>query len=375
MKVLSVIGTRPEAIKLAPVILLMQETIGVSHVCCVSGQHRQLLDQVLDVFDLHPAHDLHVMRPGQDLAHLTQAVLLGVSRVLREERPDWLLVQGDTTTAFAAALAGFYQQVPVAHVEAGLRTGDPKSPWPEEVNRRMVATFASLHFAPTQRAAANLLAENVRADQILVTGNTVIDALHWTVAQPQGNMVLDGMLQKHAPRLRRTNRRLLLVTLHRRENLGDRLRSICGGLAQLAARGDVDLVIPLHPNPSVRQVVLEVLGSTACVHVLPPLDYVPFVALLKRCYLVITDSGGIQEEAPALGKPVVVARDTTERPEALDAGTAVLAGTDGAAIARYCIDLLDDKGLYSKMATASNPFGDGQAAGRIVEALLARHRT
>ncbi len=374
MKVLSVFGTRPEAIKLAPVIRLLQETAGVSHVCCVSGQHRQMLDQVLSVFDLHPAHDLNVMRPGQDLAHVTQAVLLGVTRVLREERPDWLIVQGDTTTAFAAALAGFYEQVPVAHVEAGLRTGNPKSPWPEEINRRMVTALASLHFAPTQRAADNLLAENVPAHQILVTGNTVIDALHWIAAQPQGDTVLDGLLWQHAPRLTGANRRLLLVTLHRRENLGEKLRSICGALAQLAARGDVDIVIPLHLNPAVREIVLEVLGSTAGVHLLPPLDYLPFVALLKRCYMVITDSGGIQEEAPGLGKPVMVARDTTERPEALDAGTAILAGTDGAAIARHCSELLDDARRYAAMANASNPFGDGQSAGRIVQALLARHR-
>ena len=371
MKVLSVFGTRPEAIKLAPVVHALQADPRVEQVTCVSGQHRQMLDQALDVFKIVPDHDLNVMKADQDLAYVTQTVLLGVTRVLREERPDWLIVQGDTTTAFAAALAGFYEHVQVAHVEAGLRTYDRLSPWPEEINRRLVASLSDYHFPPTQRAADNLVREGISVDRILVTGNTVIDALRWTASRPEKGPALDALLRAHAPKLLGSPRRLVLVTLHRRENLGERLRSICEGLASLAARGDVDIAFPVHLNPAVRSTVQEVLGNTRHVHLLPPLDYLPFVALLQRCHLVVTDSGGIQEEAPGLGKPVVVARDNTERPEAVEAGTAVLAGTDGRAIASACVSLLDDRTHYDRMAAAVNPFGDGQAAERIVRALMA----
>lgn len=371
---MSVFGTRPEAIKLAPVVQQLRQTPGAVEVSCVTAQHRQMLDQVLQVFGLTPQHDLDIMRPGQDLAYVTSAVVQGVSRVLREEKPDWLVVQGDTTTAFAAALAGFYERVPVAHVEAGLRTHDRLSPWPEEINRRLVASLSDRHFPPTQRAADNLLREGISAGRILVTGNTVIDALRWTASRPEKGPALDAVLRAHAPVLLDSPRRLVLVTLHRRENLGERLRSICQGLASLAARGDVDIAFPVHLNPAVRSTVREVLGNTRHVHLLPPLDYLPFVALLQRCHLVVTDSGGIQEEAPGLGKPVVVARDTTERPEALEAGTAILAGTDGDAIGAACVSLLDDPAHYARMATAINPFGDGHAAERIVRSLMAQPR-
>ncbi|GMV44673.1 MAG: UDP-N-acetyl glucosamine 2-epimerase [Pseudomonadota bacterium] len=372
MKVLSVFGTRPEAIKLAPLVQRLAQTPGVEEVSCVTAQHRQMLDQVLEVFGLLPRHDLDLMRPGQDLPWLTGAVVEGVARVLRAERPDWLVVQGDTTTAFAAALAGFYERVPVAHVEAGLRTHDPASPWPEEMNRRLVGTLASLHFAPTARAAANLAREGVADAAVLVTGNTVIDALRWTAARPEGAAALDSVIAAHAPALAASKRRWILVTLHRRENLGERLHSICRGLAALAARGDVDVVFPVHLNPAVRATVEQVLGGVARVHRLPPLEYLPFVALLRRCHLVVTDSGGIQEEAPGLGKPVLVARDSTERPEAIEAGTALLAGTDGAHIAALAARLLDDPAAYAAMANAVNPFGDGHSAERIVARLLAR---
>jgi UDP-N-acetylglucosamine 2-epimerase (non-hydrolysing) len=374
LKVMSIFGTRPEAIKLAPVVLALQAEPATDHVICVSGQHRQMLDQVLSVFGMVPDHDLNVMKSSQDLSHVTRSVLEGVSHVLRQERPDWLIVQGDTTTAFAAALAGFYEQVNVAHVEAGLRTHDRLSPWPEEINRRLVGTLANLHFAPTPGAAANLLREGVSEDDVLVTGNTVIDALRLTSARSDKDVALDAVLREHSDRrLWDPSRRLLLVTLHRRENLGETLRSICQGLARLAARGDVEIAFPVHLNPAVRSVVSEVLGAIPGVHLLPPLDYLPFVALLQRSFLVITDSGGIQEEAPGLGKPVIVARDTTERPEAVAAGTAVLAGPDGNAVEAACIRLLDDPSHYARMATAANPFGDGHAAERIVRRLLS-HR-
>ena len=373
MKVLTVFGTRPEAIKLAPVVQALRGQPGVRQVICVTGQHRQMLDQVLEVFQLKPDHDLNIMKPGQELGYVTSAVLEGVARVLHAERPDWLVVQGDTTTAFAAALAGFYAQVPVAHVEAGLRSRDPTSPWPEEINRRLVAPLARLHFAPTQRAARNLLDEAIPAAQVFVTGNTVIDALRWTAARPEADRELDRQIALHAPALAGSARRVVLVTLHRRENLGNKLRSICGALRKLCERGDVEIVFPVHLNPAVAGVTSEELAGVAHVHRLPPLDYLPFVALMRRSHLIITDSGGIQEEAPGLGKPVLVARDTTERPEAIEAGTAELVGTDGATIAARCAALLDDGAHYSRMATATNPFGDGHSASRIVALLREWH--
>ena len=370
MKILSVFGTRPEAIKLAPVILALQSTPGIEHVTCVSGQHREMLDQVLHLFDLQPKYDLNVMRPGQSLTYITQTVLGGVGDVIEREEPDWLLVQGDTTTAFAAALAAFYARVRVGHVEAGLRTQNRLSPWPEEINRRLISPLADLHFAPTEQAARNLSLESVPAHSIHVTGNTVIDALHWTAKSAKGDAALDAWLKERAPALLGDLRPLILVTLHRRENQGERLRDICAGLRTVANRGDTCIAFPVHMNPAVRDVVAAELGCTESVYLLPPLDYLPFVALLKRSNFVVTDSGGIQEEAPGLGKPVLVARDTTERPEALTAGTALLVGTAGETIARECNRLLDDSEHFGRMASAINPFGDGHAAMRIVEHLL-----
>jgi UDP-N-acetylglucosamine 2-epimerase len=373
LKVLTVFGTRPEAIKLAPVVQALQREPDVSQITCVTGQHRQMLDQVLDIFGLQPDHDLDIMKSGQDLSYVTGAVLEGVTRVLRMEQPDWLVVQGDTSSAFAAALAGFYERVPVAHVEAGLRTSDPLSPWPEETHRRLVASLARLHFAPTERAAQNLMREGISPAKVVVTGNTVIDALRWTATRPGSEAALDAVLTRHAPTLRRSTRRWLLVTLHRRESLGEKLASICRGLRLLAERGDIEIVFPVHMNPAVQATVHQVLSGIASVHLLPPLPYLPFVALMRRCYLVVTDSGGIQEEAPGLAKPAVVARDSTERPEAIEAGTAVLAGTDGDRIAAIAARLLDDPAHHAAMANAVNPFGDGHAAGRIVS-LLRQHR-
>jgi UDP-N-acetylglucosamine 2-epimerase len=372
VKVLTVFGTRPEAIKLAPVVQTLSADPNIVQITCVTGQHRQMLDQVLSVFDIKPEHDLNIMKIGQDLNYVTSAVLQGVTTVLRQERPDWIVVQGDTTTAFAAALAGFYERVPVAHVEAGLRTHNRNSPWPEEINRRLVAPLSDLHFAPTQCAADNLLRENISSDDVIVTGNTVIDALRWTAARPEGDIELQAVLSRYAPALLDSKRPIILVTLHRRENLGEKLHSICQGLRKISQRGDVDIAFPVHLNPVVQSTVQDVLGECAHVHRLPPLDYLPFVALLRRSRLVITDSGGIQEEAPGLGKPVLVARDTTERPEAIEAGTAELVGTDGENIATRCFALIDDSEQYLRMAHAVNPFGDGYASSRIVKMLKQR---
>lgn len=373
MKVITIFGTRPEAIKLAPVVHSLSIHPQIQQIICVTGQHRQMLDQVMSVFGLCANYDLNVMKQGQDLKYLTTAVLSGVTDVIRKERPDWLVVQGDTTTAFGAALAGFYEGVPVAHVEAGLRTYDRMSPWPEEINRRLIASLSSLHFAPTKRAAENLLRESIPDDEIIVTGNTVIDALQWTASRPEGRIAIDNLLQIHAPDLIDADRKIILVTLHRRENLGEKLKSICSGLKQIASREDVEIVFPVHLNPAVQTVVNEELGKISNVHLLPPLDYLPFVALLQKSYLVITDSGGIQEEAPGLGKPVLIARDTTERPEAIEALTAELVGTDGDTIMRRCNALLDTPELYFRMSHAVNPFGDGCAALRIVEQLLIKY--
>jgi UDP-N-acetylglucosamine 2-epimerase len=373
LKVLTVFGTRPEAIKLAPVVRELSSHQDIEQVTCVTGQHREMLDQVLDVFGLKPKYDLDIMKSGQDLNYITVSVLQGVTNVIREEQPDWLIVQGDTTTAFAAALAGFYERVKVAHVEAGLRTQNRMSPWPEEINRRIVTSLSTIHFAPTSRAANNLIQENISPDDVIITGNTVIDALKWTAARPESDIVLQKILYQHAPTLLNSGRHIILVTLHRRENLGEKLFSICGGLKMIAARDDVDIVFPVHLNPLVQATVREVLGESPRVKLLPPLDYLPFVALMRRSHLVITDSGGIQEEAPGLGKPVLVARDTTERPEAIEAGTALLVGTDGPNISAHCDALLDDSENYYRMAHAENPFGDGYAATRIVKKLQQLH--
>ncbi len=369
VRVLTIFGTRPEAIKLAPVVQALVARAEVAHTLCVTGQHREMLDQVLRIFGLVPDHDLAVMRPGQDLTHVTTAVLQGLGPVLDQVRPDWVIVQGDTTTAFAASLAAFYRRIPVAHVEAGLRTHDILSPWPEEMNRQLTGRIASLHFPPTEAAAANLCCEGIAEDRMLVTGNTVIDALHWVAARLDSDLALSARFAEEFAWLD-PQRRKILVTGHRRENFSGGLARVCQALARLAARGDVQVVYPVHLNPTVQATAEAVLKDSPAVHLIPPLDYLPFVYLMKQAQLIVTDSGGIQEEAPGMGIPVLVTRDTTERPEAIAAGTAKLVGTDEAALVAAATELLDDSAAYAAMARAKNPFGDGHAAERIVARLL-----
>lgn len=374
IRVLTVLGTRPEAIKLAPVVMACQAHPEVEHRLCTTGQHREMLDQVFRVFGLRPEYRLEAMRPGQSLAELTAQTLIGAQDVMRDFEPDWVIVQGDTTTAFTGALAAFYARVPVAHVEAGLRTGNLQSPWPEELNRRIVGLLAELHFAPTRWAADNLLREGVPADRVSVTGNTVIDALRWVDAQPDTAQALERFLGSRSDAILRSGRRLLLVTGHRRENLESGLGSVCRALRELAARGDVEIVFPVHLNPEVQRQVGEILTGVEHVHLTEPMDHQCFVAMLRRCHFAITDSGGVQEEAPGLGKPVLVTRDTTERPEAVEAGTAILVGRDPAALVAHAHRLLDEPEHYAAMACARNPYGDGHAAPRVVEAIVRRCR-
>jgi UDP-N-acetylglucosamine 2-epimerase (non-hydrolysing) len=369
MKVLTVFGTRPEAIKMAPLVRQLQGAGGIDARVCVTAQHRQMLDQVLDLFEIRPDHDLDVMRPGQDLFSITGEILTGIRGVYEHERPDIVLVHGDTTTTFAASLAAFYMRIPVGHVEAGLRTGNLYSPWPEEANRKLTSALAALHFAPTMTSRDNLLRENVPAQTIHVTGNTVIDAL---LAVRDKLAASEALRQRQAaafPFLRR-GARMVLITGHRRENFGGGFERICEAIATLARRyPDLDLVYPVHLNPNVLEPVRRLLSGIANVHLIEPLDYLPFVYLMTRSTLILTDSGGIQEEAPSLGKPVLVMRDTTERPEAVDAGTVRLVGTDAASIVEGVGRLLEDPDEYERMSVAHNPYGDGRACARIVAAL------
>lgn len=359
-RILVIFGTRPEAIKLCPVVLHLRRAFPDLAVrVCVTAQHRHLLDQVLKVFRVHPDYDLDCMRPGQSLFQSTSNILSALERVVTDERPDFLLVQGDTTTTLCGAIAGFYARVPVGHVEAGLRTGDLSQPFPEEFNRVLAGQIASLHFAATEWAAKNLLKEGIEPTTITVTGNTGIDAVLYIRDQlrrglcPELPIVLDP------------NRKLILVTAHRRESFGDGFGQICGALAELAERRDVQIVYPVHPNPNVRESVNRHLRGCSRVLLVEPMDYIPFVVLLMRSSLVLTDSGGIQEEAPSLGKPVLVMRDKTERPEAVLAGTAKLVGTMRESIVKECTRLLDDAEAYHSMARAHNPYGDGRASQRI----------
>jgi UDP-N-acetylglucosamine 2-epimerase (non-hydrolysing) len=369
-RILLTFGTRPEAIKMGPVARALREARDDFEVrVCVTAQHRQMLDQVLDLFEIVPDHDLDLMRPGQSLTDVTTRVLAGVGEVIRGWRPDLVMVHGDTTTTFAASLAAFYEKVPVAHVEAGLRTGDIYAPWPEEMNRRLTTAIAVLHFAPTETARANLLAEGVPEARIAVTGNTVIDALQWVVARLRADPEAAARHQRQFGFLR-PDRRLILVTGHRRENFGPGFERLCEALRDVAMRGDVEIVYPVHLNPNVREPVQRILSDAPGVHLLEPLDYLPFVHLMDRSHFIITDSGGVQEEAPSLGKPVLVMRDTTERPEAVEAGTVKLVGTDRARIVEEAFRLLDSPGAYEAMARAHNPYGDGHAAGRIKGRLL-----
>jgi UDP-N-acetylglucosamine 2-epimerase (non-hydrolysing) len=359
MRVMAVVGTRPEVIKLAPVVAHLHERPATETALVSTGQHREMLDQMLDVFGLVPDVELGVMRRGQRLSDLTAELMRGLGSTLASIRPDWVVVQGDTTTTFCAALAAFYAGIPVAHVEAGLRSGDNQAPFPEEANRRLVSRLARLHFCPTPASANNLVTEAVPPQHVHVTGNTVIDALHWAVGRARE-------LTETMPRVRP---RRILLTAHRRENHGPALHEICRAVRGLAERGDVEIVFPIHRSPAVRDVVLPQLERVLGVHLCEPLDYLALVRVLDSCDLVLTDSGGLQEEAPALGKPVLVLRDTTERPEAIEAGVAQLVGTNAANVYDVAAQLLDDPAAYAAMAHPENPFGDGRASHRIVEAL------
>jgi len=367
MRVLFIFGTRPEAIKLCPLVRrLGAEPHRFEPRVCVTAQHRAMLDQVLAAFEVQPDHDLDLMLPDQSLAELTSRTVAALDPVIRREQPDWILVQGDTTTTFCAALAGFYARVRVGHVEAGLRTGDKHQPYPEEINRLLATRLADLHFAATEEAAANLRAEAVRPETIFVTGNTVIDAV---LAIREG--LESGRLPRPQWPFLDPARPLILVTAHRRESFGEGFERICAALLELARRPGVEIVYPVHSNPNVREPVHRLLGAHPRIHLLDPLDYVPFVDLILRSRVILTDSGGVQEEAPSLGKPVLVMREKTERPEAVRAGTVRLVGTDPAKIVEEAGRLLDDPGHYREMSRRHNPYGDGHACDRIAEILAA----
>lgn len=369
MRLLLVIGTRPEAIKCFPVVEALRQRAGLDVAVCVSAQHRQILDQVLDLVGLEPDYDLEVMRRAPTLTDTTCDVLQRLGDVLDRAQPTCVLVQGDTTTTFAAALAAFYRKIPVAHIEAGLRTHNVLSPWPEEANRRIVSSLADLHFAPTHSARANLLAERIPSDRIFVTGNTVIDALRAIVQRLDASNCVSPLIEPVLSKLQSGRRRLILMTIHRRENWGEGLRGICKAAIGLAARGDVQIAIPVHPNPNVRNLIYEELAGRSAISLLAPLDYVSFIDLMRRCHFVLTDSGGVQEEAPALNKPVLVLRNTTERPEGVAAGASKLVGLHPAQIIAAAERLLDNEAEYTKMSHAPNPFGDGMAAVRIAQIL------
>ena len=383
-KVLLVFGTRPEAIKMAPLVMeLQKQKERIETVVCVTGQHREMLDQVLEIFDIKPDYDLNIMKRGQDLYDVTARVLTGMREVLKEIKPDIVLVHGDTTTSTAAALAAFYQQIPVGHVEAGLRTHNIYSPWPEEMNRLLTGRLATYHFSPTPLSRTNLIKESINARNIILTGNTVTDALYWVVDKIKNNKELDNelesVLSKAGYDVNRLDngKKLVLITGHRRENFGDGFINMCTAIKDLTIKHpNVDFVYPMHLNPNVRKPIHEVFGEDLSglknMFFIEPLEYLSFVYLMEKSSIVLTDSGGIQEEAPGLGKPVLVMRDTTERPEALNAGTVKLVGTDYNKIVNEVSSLIDDKAAYEKMSKAVNPYGDGLACGRIVNALLYR---
>jgi len=364
IKIMPIFGTRPEAIKMAPVIAELKNSAVFETVVVVTAQHREMLDQVLELFNITPAFDLNIMSNGQTLSQITARVLEGMDTVLESVRPDMVLVHGDTTTTFAAALSAYYRKIPTAHVEAGLRTQNKYSPYPEEMNRKLAGSLSDLHFAPTQPAKENLIREGVSAERIIITGNTVIDALLGVVGLKYdfSGTQLEAVDFEH--------KRVILITSHRRENIGNPMIEIFTAVKNIiTANQDVEVVFPVHKNPIVRGIANDILKGLDRVHLIEPLDYLPFANLMGKCYMIMTDSGGIQEEAPSLGKPVLVLRDTTERPEALNAGTAKLAGTDAVSITVHTQRLLDDKLEYARMANAANPYGDGKAANRIVKAL------
>jgi UDP-N-acetylglucosamine 2-epimerase (non-hydrolysing) len=370
IKVLLIFGTRPEAIKMAPLAKQLERHPEFDSKVCVTAQHRHMLDQVLDLFGVKPDFDLDVMKPGQNLTDITISIIDRISEVFSKFLPDVVVVHGDTTTTFCAGLASFYRRIPVAHVEAGLRTGNIYSPWPEEANRRLTGVLASMHFAATEQARTNLLLENVPLTDVAVTGNTVIDALMSVRERLSASPELFQAQAKQFPFLR-DEARLILITGHRRENFGDGFERICAALKILADRFPMaDFVYPVHLNPNVQEPVHRMLGQLPNVHLVPPVDYLPFVFLMMRSYVILTDSGGIQEEAPSLGKPVLVMRDTTERPEAVAAGTVRLVGTDANLIVKEFTELFNDSVAYKRMSVAHNPYGDGKAASRIVAAIL-----
>ena len=380
-KIMLVFGTRPEAIKMAPLVKAFQQKKNkFETIVCVTGQHRKMLDQVLKLFNIRPDYDLNIMRQGQDLYDITARVLTGMRGVLQEAKPDIVLVHGDTTTSTASALAAFYQQIPVGHVEAGLRTHNIYSPWPEEMNRQITGRIATWHFSPTPLSRNNLIHEGIDKDKILITGNTVIDALYYVVATIRKDSTLLKQLDtalmsvgyETTPLAEQNSRKLVLITGHRRENFGDGFIQICRAIKTLAEQyAEVDFVYPMHLNPNVRKPIHEIFGNAYLPNLffIEPLEYLPFVYLMEKSTLVLTDSGGIQEEAPGLGKPVLVMRDTTERPEALDAGTVKLVGTDYARIVTEVSHLLDDNTYYNRMSQAVNPYGDGTASQRIVQTI------
>ena len=366
LKLMTIFGTRPEAIKMCPLVLEMRKYPDyIEPIVAVTAQHREMLDQVLELFDIKPDYDLNIMQAGQTLYDITTRALMGLKEVIEEAKPDMVLVHGDTTTTFAGSLAAFYAQVPVGHVEAGLRTGNKYSPYPEEMNRKLTGSIADMHFAPTTTSRENLLKENVARETIVVTGNTVIDALQTTVKEDYE--FSDAEFNKIFAR----GNRLILMTTHRRENLGEPMRNVYKALRKvLETHADVEAIFPVHKNPKVREIVQEELGSLDRVHLIEPMDYEPFANLMGKVDIVLTDSGGIQEEAPALGKPVLVLRDTTERPEAVEAGTVKLVGTAYEDVLREINLLLDDSNHYKKMAEAANPYGDGRACERIIKTIL-----
>lgn len=369
MKILSVFGTRPEAVKMAPVVRLLAQTAGIEARVCVTAQHRQMLDQVLTLFDIKPDYDLDLMRDNQSLPELSASIFTSLDPVLTGFQPDWVLAQGDTTTVAITSLLAYYRRIRFGHVEAGLRTYDKWAPFPEEINRRIAGVVADLHFAPTEWARQNLLREGVDDTLIKVTGNPVIDALQVVAEQPEPEEI-DGLLGRLGIGNREPGgQKLILVTAHRRENFGQPIQDICAALKALAARGDVEIVYPVHLNPNVQEPVYRLLGDVPHITLLKPLDYLPLVQLMKHARLILTDSGGIQEEAPGFGIPALVLRDVTERPEGVEAGALKLVGTDTQVILREANRLLDDPAAYAAMAKAVNPYGDGRAAQRIVEAL------
>ncbi len=368
MKILSIFGTRPEAIKMAPLMRALEQANGIDSVVCITGQHRTMLEQVMSLFDIKADHDLDVMVPNQSLNSLCSRIFAKLDPILESEQPDRVLVHGDTSTAMVAATAAFHRRIPVGHVEAGLRTGDLTQPWPEEMNRRVIDVMSDFLFAPTISSRDNLLRENL-GGRIVVTGNTVIDALQLTAQRLEKDAKLRSTLDAKFPFVS-PQRRILLVTGHRRENFGDGFAHICEALAKLAERPDIDIVYPVHLNPNVRGPVLQLLSNLPRVHLIEPLDYLEFVRLMQLSYVVLTDSGGVQEEAPSLGKPVLVMRDVTERPEAVAAGTVQLIGTSKKRIVDAVNFLFDDAKRYSQFSNVVNPYGDGQASSRIVRALL-----